>query len=109
MQTIEPETLADKFNQGLIQYWNEDHSKDLDRDVSSQKVTVVKTINNYRVPSPSASQAKVYQHSVNKFEIRYFHEEYVELGEYSWVRTQKSKITFARDMQSAIEIALLEI
>ena len=109
MQTIEPEVLANKFRQGLIQYWHDDYNNDLERELLSQKVAVVKSITDYRVPSPSASQAEVCQHSANKFEIRYFHEEYVELGEYTWVRTQKSRITFAKDMQNAIEIALLEV
>lgn len=103
MEDFTSKSLSDSFHCGEIHYWHEVSSQELDRSLYTAKA--LKTIESIE----GKIQAVIYQISDKKFQIRYFYQDYIELGEWDWKRENIDKITFASDIKSAISIALLEI
>jgi hypothetical protein len=103
MEEVTPKSLSDSFRRKEINYWHEVSSQELDRSIY--------TIKNLKTIESVAGkiQAVIYQNSDQRFQIRYFHQNYIELGEWEWKREITDKITFAGDIKSAMSIAVIEI
>lgn len=107
MDDITIEDIHDKVKQGKIDYWHEDYIESKDISKVSSKFPLIRKV--YTLELLCTAYAAIYQQSDQRFEVLYFHEQYIELGEYAWVRTELRRGTFARDIQSAIDIALFEL
>jgi phosphoenolpyruvate carboxylase len=103
MEELTPKSLSDSFHSGEIHYWHESSSEELDQSLYTAKS--LKTIESVS----GKIQAVVYQNSEQRFQIRYYYQNYIELGEWDWRRECTDEVTLASDIKSAIRIALIEI
>jgi len=102
LEELTPALLLDRLHSGEIEYWYESVWDEVDCCVT--RATNVKTIEFLA----EKRQAVVYQEA-ERFQIRYFYQDYVELGEWDWRSEKTRQITCAADLRHAISITLLEL